>query len=166
MKLYVETELPVDPATAWEIFESPEYKERLAAQAEITQEMLEEREEDGVVHRRIRTVPDRELPGMIASLIGASKLSYVQENTFDRAANRLDWKVKLEVLTDKVDVSGSTVVEALPEGGSRRVVDGDITVRVRFVGGQIEKAVVAEFEKSMKRAAEVALDIIEERGLA
>ena len=29
MKLYVESLLPVDPATAWQIFESPEFEQRL-----------------------------------------------------------------------------------------------------------------------------------------
>ncbi len=165
-KLRVESDLPITPEAAWALFESPEYRQRLNERAQISQEVLDEAPRaGGRILRRLRTEPERELPGMVSSLLGASKLSYVQENELDPAARRIDWTVKLEVLTDKVDVSGSTVLEPTPTG-CRRVVDGDIRVRVMLVGGQIEKAVVAEFEKSMRRAVEVARELIEEQGLA
>ncbi|MBX2796967.1 MAG: DUF2505 domain-containing protein [Myxococcales bacterium] len=166
MKLYVENELPADPATVWEVFDSPEYRERLAARADIQQEILEERTEGNVVIRRIRTEPNRELPAMAAKVLGAKKLSYIQENRYDPDASRLDWTVTLEAMPDRVQVSGSTTCTALDDGTCHRVVDGDIEVRVRLVGRQIEKAVVAEFEKSMRRAVEVAQEILDERGLA
>ena len=166
MKLYVESELPVDAATAWEIFESEEYRQRLCQRTQIDQQVLEEREEAGVLHRRIRTEPDRELPGMVSSILGAAKLCYIQENQWHKADSRLDWTVKLEVMTDKVDVHGTTSITPIDDEACRRVVEGEIKVRVPLVGGRIEKAVVSEFESSMKRAVEVAVELMEERGLA
>ena len=65
-------------------------------------------------------------------------------------------------MKDRVTVKGATTMTATPEG-CRRVVDGEITVRMRLVGGQIEKAVVAEFEKSMARAVDIARELIAEQ---
>jgi hypothetical protein len=166
VRLYVESDLPVDPATCWEIFESDAFRERLQERARLKQKILEERTEGGITFKKIRTEPERELPAVAAKLLGASKLSYVQSNRLDVANNRLDWTVQMDVMSDRVEVKGQTRVEPLPSGGCRRVVDGEINVRVRLVGGQIEKAVVAEFEKSMERAVEIARELIRERGVA
>ncbi|MEN0064718.1 MAG: DUF2505 domain-containing protein [Myxococcota bacterium] len=161
-KLHVENHLPTSAKEAWEVFESDEYKERLREQTNIKQEILETRTEGNIEIRRIRTEPDRELPGMVASAIGTKKLSYVQENRFDRASGRMEWSVELDGIGDRVTVKGVTT--CVPDGdGCKRVVDGEITVKVPLVGGQIEKAVVAEFEKSMQRSNEVALDLIRQR---
>lgn len=166
MKLFVESFLPIAPDVAWEVFESDEFRARLASRASIRQTVIEEREEGNILYRTVRTEPERELPSVVASLLGAAKLTYVQKMQFDREKSRMDWTVHLEVMSDKVDVKGATTVSPDGDDGSRRVVDGDITVRVPLVGKRIEKVVVAEFEKSMKRAAEVAMEIVEERGLA
>jgi len=162
VKLYVESHLPVEPDAAWDVFESDEYKRRLREQTNIQQEVLETRTEGDVEVRRVRTEPDQELPSMVASAIGTKKLSYTQENRFDRAAGRMQWTVELDGIGDRVEVRGVTT--CVPDGaGCKRVIDGEINVNVPLVGRQIEKRVVAEFEKSMQRANDVALSIIRER---
>lgn len=166
MKLFVESVLDADPATVWEVFESEAYRQRLDAEAQIQQQILEERTEpDGIVFRRVRTEPDRELPKVVAKLLGAPKLCYLQENRLDLDQNKMTWQVTLDLdsLADRVEVSGTTTCTALPDGRCRRVVDGDIEVRVRLVGGQIERAVVAEFERSMQRAVALAEQMLRER---
>lgn len=162
MKLYIENHMPVDAQHAWDVFESDEYKQRLQETTNVTQEVLETRTEGDLEIRRIRTEPDRELPGMVASAIGSKKLSYVQENRFDKAKGRMEWNVELDGIGDRVTVKGVTT--CVPDGdGCKRIIDGEITVRVPLVGRRIEKAVVAEFEKSMQRANEVALDLLRQR---
>lgn len=162
MKLYVENHLPIDAASAWDVFESDEYKQRLREQTKIQQEVLETREEGGVEIRRIRTEPDQELPGMVASAIGTKKLSYVQTNRFDKAAGRMEWHVDLDGIGERVKVHGVTT--CVPDGdGCKRIIDGEISVNVPLVGRQIEKQVVSAFEKSMQQANDVALAIIRER---
>lgn len=162
MKLYVESTLPVGVDAAWDVYESDEYKRRLREQTNIQQEVLETRTEGPIEVRRIRTEPDQELPSMVASAIGTKKLSYTQENRFDKASGRMEWTVHLDGIGDRVQVSGVTT--CVPDGsGCKRVVDGEITVNVPLVGRQIEKKVVAELERSMQRANEVALALIRER---
>lgn len=167
MKLFVESQVPIPADAAWELFESEAFRERLRERAQIHQQVIDEKHENGVlVSRTVRTEPDRELPSVVASLLGAAKLAYIQESHFDNAGRRIQWTVRLEVMSDKVDVRGTTQVRPEGDQASVRVVDGDITVRVPLVGKRIEKVVVAEFEKSMERAAEVARELIEERGMA
>ncbi len=164
MKLFVQSDLPFDAKTAWSLFESPEFDARLEDAANITCELLEEKMEGDVKVRRLRYTSKTELPGMVATALGSKNLTYVQTNRFDASKGRLDWTVALPVLTDRVDVGGVTTITDT-SGGSRRVVDGEINVRMRLVGGRIEKAVVGQFEKSMRRAVDLVRDIAREKGL-
>ena len=166
MKLYVESLLPVDPNTAWELFESAEFSQRLESKTNIQAEVLEERPDgDNKVYRHMKYVSGTELPKMVAKALGSKSLTYEQFNRLDRNTGRMEWRVELPVLKDRVSVSGTTTITD-HDGGCRRVVDGDITVKMRLVGGQIEKAVVGEFEKSMGRAVDIVRDLIKEKGLA
>jgi hypothetical protein len=99
---------------------------------------------------------------MAARALGSSTLSYEQENRFNPATGTLTWAVKIAMLGDRVLASGDTVITAAP-GGSRRVVNGEVTNSIPLIGGQIEKVIGGEFEKSMGRAVEIARGLIEER---
>jgi hypothetical protein len=166
MRLFVESVLPVPPARAWALFESAEFRSRLDARANLRTEVLSTREEttpDGrtIEVRRMKFTSGNELPGVVAKLLGTRHLTYEQENRLDAASSRLDWVVKLPVMSDRVRVAGSTVIHPHPEG-CRRVLDGVCEVKVALVGGQIEKAVVSEFERSMGRAVELVRELIRE----
>lgn len=162
MKLSVTSELDFDPATAWGIFESKEFESRLEGATDVVVELIEERMEGAIKVRRLKYRSKRELPAIVQKALGTKALAWEQHNRMDPSKSQLSWVVKLPVLSDRVNVSGTTTITATP-GGSRRVVDGDITVEMRLVGGQIEKAVVAEFERSMLRAVDVARAIHRER---
>ena len=162
MKLYVASDLSFDPATAWVIFESKEFESRLEDATDLVCEVLEERMEGEVKVKRLKYVSRRELPAIASKALGAKNLTYEQTNRFDRAKSQLSWTVHLPLAGDRVKVQGVTTISPTSEG-SKRVVDGDISVQVRFIGGQIEKVVVAEFERSMGRAVDLARDIHRER---
>lgn len=159
-KLHVESQLPVSPEVCWEVFESDAFRERLSVHTGLTSELLEERVEGAVTVRRLKFTSGNDLPGVAAKALGAKRLSYEQENRLDLGRSRLDWVVKLPI--DRVRVAGVTTVA--PSGsGCTRVVSGEIEVRIPLVGGQIEKAVVGEFQKSMERAVDLARAMIAER---
>ena len=165
MKLYLESDLAFDPATAWSIFESKEFEARLEQATDLVCEVLDETMEGGVQVKRLRYTSRRELPAMVARALGSKNLTYEQVNRYDAARSELAWTVKLPVMADRVSVAGVTRITPTTSG-SKRVVDGDISVRVRLVGGQIEKAVVAEFERSMLRAVDLARAIHDEQAKA
>lgn len=121
----------------------------------VRRELVASREEGGIIIRRLRFVPDRDLPAPAASLLGTKRLTYEQENRFDPARDELAWKVLPTVLPGRLSAQGRFRIEELP-GGCEQVIEGEIVVSVPLVGGQIEKAVVAEVERSYARTAVAA----------
>lgn len=166
MKLYVESHLPVDAETAWKLFESDEFEARLEQRANIRVEKIDERPDgEHAVIRRMKYTSGSELPALVAKALGGKHLTYEQTNRMDYATGQLDWTVQLPVMSDRVSVSGRTSITDTA-AGCHRIVDGEISVRMRLIGGQIEKTVVAEFEKSMTRAVEIVRELIAEQKLA
>ena len=154
MKLDIRHTFDCTPARFWEMYWSDELDAMLNEGSTVQRELLEERREGGVLVRRLRFTPERELPAAASSLLGASKLVYEQENRWDEANSVLQWRVIPTILPGKLDAHGTLEVRPLGADRCEQVVVGDITVAVRFIGGQIEKAVVAEVEKSWERTAQ------------
>ena len=152
MKLFVRHTFDCTPERFWQMYWDPEFDAMLQKEAGVTRELLEERKEGDVVVRRLRVIPDRELPSAASAVIGTKKLVYEQENRWDERNGVLQWRILPTILPGKLDAKGSFRVNATP-GGCEQLVEGDITVNVRFIGGQVEKAVVGEVEKSYERTA-------------
>ena len=160
--LSIDAVFPADPATMWEIFESEAFRARVEADTGMTAKLLEERMEGDVSVRKFAYTSGRDLPTIAAKALGASRLSYEQTNRLDLAKGRLDWSIHLPVVSDRVKIGGYTTI--LPDGdGCRRRVEGTLEVKMRFVGGQIEKAVVGEFAKSMTRVNDIAREMLAAR---
>ena len=160
-KLVIEATFPTDAATTWELFESERFRKRLAADSGISAELLSEREEGKVQVRTFLYKAARELPTVAAKALGSKHLTYEQTNRFDPVANRLDWSIAMPGVGDRVSIGGITTI--VPEGtGCKRRVEGTIEVKIRFIGGQIEKAVVGEFAKSMGRVNDLVKEMIAE----
>ena len=158
-KLVVEATFPTDAATTWDIFESERFRERLAAETGITAELLSESTEGKVQVQTFLYKANRELPTVAAKALGSRHLTYEQTNRFDSDTGRLDWNIVMPMVRDRVFISGFTTI--LPHGdGCKRRVEGTIEVKMRFIGGQIEKAVVGEFEKSMGRVNDIVRQMI------
>ena len=163
MKLYSQADFQADPATVWNVFASQIFMDRLREVTQITQTVLERREEGGLVIERIGNVSAKELPSIMSRALGSRTLTYEQTNRFDPATNRLEWAVQLPVMSNKVDIRGVTTA-VVKGSGCVRTVDGVCNVRVPLVGGRIEKAIVSEFTKSYARAADIARALIREQG--
>ncbi|MCA9493192.1 MAG: DUF2505 domain-containing protein [Myxococcales bacterium] len=152
MKLLVRHGLPCSPEKYWKMYWDDDFDAMLRKESAVERELLEERDDGDVLVRRVRITPDRELPTPVAKLLGAPKLVYEQENRWDRKNAVLHWKVLPTILPGKLDCRGTFRIQPTATG-CEQVVDGEIKVNVMLVGGQIEKAVVAEIEKSYDRMA-------------
>ena len=154
MKLDIRHTFPCSPARFWEMYWDDELDAMLNEGSTVQRDVVEERTEGAVVVRRLRFTPDQELPSAAASLLGTNKLTYEQENRYDPDAGRLDWTLIPTFLPGKIKAAGA--VEAHPAGDDQceMVVSGEIKVNITFIGGQVEKRVVAEVERSWNRTAE------------
>ena len=107
-------------------------------------------------------VPDRELPKPLAKLLGSNKLVYEQQCHLDRSQNQLTWEVIPAVFTDKITAKGTLTVVPTETGCVREVI-GDVDVKVRLIGGRIEKAIISDVKKSYDRAAQVRMAHLEKK---
>jgi hypothetical protein len=162
VKLLVRHPFSCSPEAFWDLYWSPEYDQALDADSEVRRELVVQRDEAGVIYRRVKFIPNKDLPGPIAALIGTPKFTYEQDNWFDRSKSQIRWVVLPGFLQGKFDAAGTLTVKATP-AGCELVVEGDFTVHVRFVGGQIEKAVVSQVEQSYERLAAATRTLLAKR---
>lgn len=158
MKLNVRHTYSCTPEKFWEMFWDDAFDEVLRASSTVKRELIEQREEaGGVILRRIRFTPERELPGPAASLIGSTKLVYEQENRYDPRASALHWRVLPTFLPGRFDAAGKFEVKPTATG-CEQLITGEVKVNVTFIGGTIEKAICAEIEGAYEKTASAARD--------
>lgn len=159
MKLQVRHNFACTPDEFWTLFWDPSYDQRLQQGSEVLRELLEEKEEGTRRRLRYRFTPKKTLPPAVAAVAGTDKLVYEQDNVFDRATGLLTWKVRPALVPDKVTAEGTFRV--VPAGaGCERVAEGTIEVRVPFIGGRIEEAIVNDVKQGYEVATRVMNELI------
>lgn len=143
----------------WTSMDDPALDAALTASSNTTYTVLEEREEDGVVFRRQRVASGTTLPRAVAKALGARTLTYEQETWTDRSKDQIRWKVIPPVFPDKVTAEGTYELKEHRDGVIR-VVSGEISVRVPFLGGTIEKAIAEQLKSSYATGVELRNDWI------
>jgi hypothetical protein len=104
--------------------------------------------------RAVKVSPEgREIPGPVAAVLGSAKFEYTEHLDYELGKYAGKWRTEPFVLKDKILSSGTVAFAAVP-GGVRRVVEGDIQVKIFGVGGVIERFVVSDVERSYGKAAE------------
>jgi len=165
MRLNVSHRFGCDPDTFWKMYWDDSFEEVLNSSTDVQRTLLDESDDGTIYYRKLRFTPDKDLPRPAAKVLGSSKLIYEQENTFDRTKSEMVWKVLPSLLPGRLNASG--LMKVTPEGsGCCLQVTGDIEVKVRFVGGQIEKLVVGQVEQSYVKLAAAARKWLAERNLA
>ena len=125
-----------------------EFDEELQRDSTVVREVIENVDEGGVLRRRLRFTSRDDLPTMIAKVVGSPKLTYEQVNLFEQAKSTMAWEVLQNfVSSDRFSAKGSFVVVPMGDGCELQI-DGEINVKVRFIGGQIEKQVVSQIEEA------------------
>lgn len=167
MKLQVRHAFACTPDEFWTLFWDPSYDGRLqklaqAKGADVAREVLSEREEGGKRYIRYRFTPKKTLPPAVAKITGTDRLIYEQDNMFDRASNILTWKVIPALVPDKITAQGTFRVVPTATG-CERLVDGQIEVRITFIGGRIEQSIVNDVTAAYESATAVMNEMIAER---
>jgi len=104
---------------------------------------------DRTVRLRIRYAFTGHLPGAALAVIDPKKLTWVEDTSFDTATRTGTTKLLPDHYPDRLTASArSTIKGAEPaddagEPRTVRRVEGTVSVRMPFVGGQVEKAIVS-----------------------
>ena len=123
-----------------------------------------EEDDDGRIHRAVKVGPDREIPPAAQRVLGGKRLDYTEHLDYRRGSYLGQWRTVPSLMSDKVECAGS--IEFRPvDGGVRRLVEGEIKVKLFGVGGMVEKLIVADIERSYVKAAEFTQRWIDEGGL-
>jgi predicted DNA-binding protein with PD1-like motif len=110
-------------------------------------------EQEGELHRQVSIRPQREIPGVIAKLLGDRQVEYTEHMHVRFGTLRGTWRIVPGLFADKVKAWG-TVQFSEVEGGCNRIVEGDVEVKIFGLGTLIEKFVVHDIERSFTRAAQ------------
>jgi hypothetical protein len=164
MKLNVRYAYPCSPDRYWEMYWDDGFDAKLQENSTVDRQVIEETDADGVLTRKLRFTPESELPRPVAKMLGTSKLVYEQLNVWNRANSEMTWEVLPSFLSaDKFTAKGTFRV--VPSAaGCELQIDGDIEVKVRFIGGQIEKQVVAQVEEAYAKMHTASVDWLDENG--
>ncbi len=122
------------------LFFDETFNEALRATAALkSREVLEKKEENGKLYRKVRVVPSVDLPGAIKPMLKGGELSYLEITTMDWARKVQTFETQVNV-TDKVKISGEVHFLAAPGGGVLRKLLFDVSASIFGLSGIIEKS--------------------------
>lgn len=137
------------------------FNEALCRAVNLERQLKSREERDGRIYREVVVGPNREIPKPLAKILGKSKIEYTEISDYKFGSFEGTWKTIPSIMPDKV-VSNGTFKYQEVNGGVRRVVEGNITVKVLGVGGVVEKFIVSDVEKSYDDAAAFTQQWIDE----
>lgn len=159
MRIRCEHRIPLGAEEFWERIHSEDYEARCARALGLSAyDVLERREEPGEIYRRIRVVPP--IPASMAALLerltGSKAAGYTEEQWRSRAERLVRWKMTPVFMAERARIEG--VVRVEPEGAQacRRILDGEVSIRLFGAGGLLERAIVSQVEEAYAKTAEVA----------
>lgn len=119
-----------------------------------TPEVLDRRDDNGLVHLQIRFRFVGDLAPAVTKVIDPRRLTWVEHSTHDLAARTTRYHLVPDHYPDRLQSSGSCTVR--PEGdGCVRTLTGRIKVKALVVGGAVERAIVSGLREHL--ADEVAV---------
>ena len=124
-------------------FADPTLLAALATMPGLGRPELVARSDDGdTVQQDVRYAFVGDLSPAVTRVVDPGRLTWVEHSELDRNTHRTTYVIRPDHYADRLTCAGTVTLE--PDGdGTRRVVDGDLTVRVALVGSKVERAIVA-----------------------
>jgi hypothetical protein len=117
---------------------------------------------DAKIVRHVCFEPKREAGSPADQAFGTSRASFVEELEFDVAAVRGQWRTIPNLFTERVRNSG-TIEFRDEDGGTQRIVRGEVKVSLFGFGSIVERMIVSEIEKSYAASTKFTLDFLARR---
>lgn len=105
-------------------------------------DVLDHESSAGRARLRIRFRFTGHLPSAVTAVIDPDRLTWIQETVHDLEAGTTTFRMVPDHYADRLKASGSFRVEAHGDT-SRRIVQGELTVRALLVAGKVEHAIVS-----------------------
>ena len=114
----------------------------------------------GELHRVLRFQASAPLPIFKGYDIGRDAMAWEERWTYRLADHASTWSVAPKDRWRRYFRSEGTYrLEPLPDGRTRRTVEGDIEIRVRVLGGIVERMAVAEVRRTYDAEADTLREL-------
>lgn len=140
-KFTITHEIHCNAETFWKTFFDKDfnmklYKERLLF-PEFT--IVDQRETDTELVRKVTGTPKMEVPGPVAKVMG-SNFRYTEEGKLDKAKKVWAWKLIPSTMADKLRNEGTMRIEAIGDTKVRRIAEIVLEAKIFGIGGLIESS--------------------------
>lgn len=118
------------------------------------------------VRMKIRYTFTADLPAAALAVVDPGKLTWIDDTTYDLAGLTSTTKLLPDNYADRFSAaarSAITSTSADPPRASREV-EGDVNVRMPFVGGQVERAIVSGLREHLQDEERLAARWLASRG--
>jgi hypothetical protein len=115
-------------------------------------EVLSQKEEGGLVVRRVRCVLDINVDGIARKFIGNSDPAWVEVGEWHPEESTWRWHIEPEAAAELLEASGRTVLVPSGHGTIRKVI-GEVKVKVPLYGGKVEGWIIDGLERAYDEEA-------------
>ncbi len=153
MRFEVTQRIAAPVAAVAAAFCDPAYYEALGSAPKLgVPEVLDRKESGDVVVMRVRFRFSGELSSAARAVLDPAKLTWVERSRHDLASNVVDFELQPDHYADRLSCRGGYRLVAARDdpGATIRTAEGDVKVRARLVGGQVEKALVSGLEEHLE----------------
>lgn len=105
-------------------------------------ELLSQTDDGDTVRQQVRYAFVGRLSPAVTRVIDPDRLTWVEHSELDRRTHRTSFSIQPDHYADRLACEGTATVTAA-NGSTRRVVDGDLRVRVPLVASKVERAIVS-----------------------
>jgi uncharacterized protein DUF2505 len=155
MNFAIQQQLGASPDQVQETLLDPEF---VKARADLPKlgdaELVDSVRDDHSARQRVRLRFTAPLASAVTAVIDPSKLTWVDDATYNLTMHTAEHHVIPDHYGDRLSCTYSVKLEPV-DGGTRRVLEGVVKVRMPLVGGKVERAIVSGLEEHA--VAEAAL---------
>ena len=154
MNFSVVTDFTSDAQKVWRAVSSQDFIQKANEYSGVMSTVLSEEVISGkrkVVSRIDYKDP---LPKPAAKALGKNNLSYEMEQLIDDAKMITYWNIKLPELGRKFSAKGTFSIVSNPDATSKRIIEGDIQVKIILIGTKIEREIIKKLEVAYQKTGQ------------
>ena len=125
-----------------------------------SRECLEQRETDQEIYRKVKLIPDREVPASIKKVMGGKHLEYIEETTYYKDKQRMTISNTPNILNKKFFFKGELKLVPIGDNSIRREFEMEVKVKIFGLGTIIEKFLFEQIKKGYAKGADLTIQYL------
>jgi len=160
MRFEIVQELATTPGAVDGALVDPVFLVRMAELPKLGSADVVSQARDGdVVRQDVRYLFQAELSSAVTRVVDPKKLTWVERSVCDLAAHRTQCEIRPDNYGGMLSGRYDAVIVATDEG-ARRTLTGELKVKMPFVGGKVERAIVGGLEENAAAQTQLIQDFL------